>query len=181
MDRVFLRTITEDNLMDIWQIYGDEEVCRMCGAKPVRSIIDAAAVMDILIKNNDSFVIIHKETMKAVGIISIKRDIHRYNKNAYMFGYLLKKEFWGRGIMPQALKLAIKYTFNNLGAEVVSAAHFVDNIQSKKVLEKCGFVYEGTLRKEFRRWDGKVLDSCTYSILFEEFKENQEKYNIEND
>ena len=179
MDRIFLRSVTEDDLMEIWQLYSDYEICLMCGARPVKSIVDAAFIMDILIKNNDSFTIVHKGTGKVVGLISIKKDIHRYNQNAYMLGYLLKKSYWGRGIMPQAVKLAVKYSFNNLGADVVSVAHFTENLQSKRVIEKCGFNYEGTLRKEFRRWDGKVLDSCIYSILYEEFKENEDFYKIE--
>ena len=60
MDRIFLRSVTEDDLMEIWQLYSDYEICLMCGARPVKSIVDAAFIMNILIKNNDSFTIVQK-------------------------------------------------------------------------------------------------------------------------
>jgi RimJ/RimL family protein N-acetyltransferase len=71
--------------------------------------------------------------------------------------------------MPQAVGYMMKYLFKNMGADVVSAAHFVGNNQSKRVLEKCGFVYEGTMRKDYLRFDGAVLDSCIYSVTREEW------------
>ena len=175
MQDVFIRSVTEDDLMAVWRIYSDQQICLMCGAKPANSIVDAAAILDIMIKNGGNFAIVLKETMSVIGIISVRRDIHRYNKKAYMLGYLLEKSYWGRGFMPQAVKLMTEYTFNYLGADLISATHFKDNLQSKRVLEKCGFQYEGTLRREYVRWDGSVLDSCVYSLLWEEHNNKGEK------
>ncbi len=175
MQDIFIRSITEDDLMAVWRIYRDKQVCLMCGARPANSIVEAAAILDVMIKTGGNFTIVLKKTMTVIGIISVRRDIHRYNKKAYMIGYVLEKSYWGMGLMPQAVKLVIEYAFNYLGADVVSASHFKDNLQSKRVLEKCGFQYEGTLRKEYVRWDGTVLDSCVYSFLWEEYKSKGEK------
>ena len=45
--------------------------------------------------------------------------------------------------------------------------------RSRRVIEKCGFVYEGTLRETFLRYDGAVFDEAMYSLTKEEWQKLQ--------
>ncbi len=168
MDKIFIRSLLPGDEEGLYRIYSDERLCLASGSKPVRDIAQAKEKLNMLMQAGDSFAIVLTETMKVVGVISVRQDIHRFNRNAYMLGYVLQRDYWGRGIMPQAVGYMVKYLFRNMGADVVAAAHFVGNEQSKRVLEKCGFVYEGTMRADYLRYDGAVLDSCIYSILPDE-------------
>lgn len=169
MQKIFIRSLLPGDEEAFYRIYSDMELCLSSGSSPVRNMQEAEEKLSKLMQLQDSFAIVEIDTMQVIGVISLRKDAHRFNKNAYMLGYVLDRRYWGQGIMPQAVNYMVKFAFKNMGADVVSAAHFTDNHRSKRVLEKCGFVYEGTMRRGYLRFDGKLLDSCIYSILYDEF------------
>ena len=175
MADIFLRSVCREDANSIYSIYSHRQSCLDCGVKPLRTFRQTRALMDKMTADRDAFAIVLKDSMQTAGFISVSKDIHRYNPHRYMLGYILAPEYRGQGIMPAAVKKAMRHAFLNLGADVVSAACFTGNKASQRVLEKCGFVREGCLRKEFVRYDGRVLDSLIYSMLYEEYKELYEE------
>ena len=79
-------------------------------------------------------------------------------------GYWLAKPFWGRGIMTSVVRRACEFAFAEFGLVKIMAHVFADNESSAKVLEKCGFVQEGFLRKHHRK-DGNFLDARLFALL----------------
>lgn len=77
-------------------------------------------------------------------------------------GYWLAEQHWGKGIMPHALRLASRWSFQQFGIIRVQARVFVFNRRSARVLEKAGFKREGLMRKVFVR-NGKPLDMYLYA------------------
>ena len=69
-----------------------------------------------------------------------------YRKSAEI-GYFLGETFWNKGIMTQAVSLITEWGFKNLGIVRIHTGIFEFNKASQRVLEKCGFVHEGTFRK----------------------------------
>ena len=169
MNDIFIRSLTEDDLMLFYRMGSDVEACRASGARPAEDIVQAQVQLEKSMELGNCFAIVLRSAMQPVGLIYASPDIHRLNKKAYMLSYRLDRNYWGRGYMPQAVKYMLKFLFMNMGADGVSVAHFTENLRSKRVIEKCGFVYEGTLRREFSHWDGRILDSCVYSMLYEEY------------
>ena len=55
-------------------------------------------------------------------------------------GFVLAKEHWGHGLMPEAVKAVVDYLFNQIGLNFILCSHFKDNIQSARAQEKCGFI-----------------------------------------
>ena len=53
--------------------------------------------------------------------------------------------------------------------DVLSVIHYTFNTRSKRVIEKCGFKYEGTIRNAKELYDGRIVDEACYSILKEEY------------
>ena len=169
MRNFFIRSLLPGDEEAFYRIYSDMDLCLSSGSLPVHSMEDAKAKLNRMIEMGESFAIVHTETMAVIGVISVRKDIHRFNNRAYMLGYVLEKQYRGQGIMPQVVGYMMKYLFMNMGADIVTAAHFPGNESSRRVLEKCGFTYEGTLRREYSRFDGQVLDSCMYSITYDEW------------
>lgn len=56
-------------------------------------------------------------------------------------GYVLSRDHWGRGLIPEAVKAAMAYCFYGAGCDYLTIAHFDFNTQSRRVIEKCGFTY----------------------------------------
>ncbi len=84
---------------------------------------------------------------KAVGVISISPRVGIYRITAEI-GYWIGESFWGQGIMNEAIKEILNYTFVTF-PEVLKIVAFVYdfNIGSAKALEKAGFELESISRK----------------------------------
>ncbi len=78
-------------------------------------------------------------------------------------GYWLARDFWNRGIMSKVVKSFCQYGFDSLHLKRIEATVFEHNSGSCRVLEKCGFEYEGTLKKYYIK-DGKLVDVRLYAI-----------------
>ena len=83
------------------------------------------------------------------------------------FGYWLAEPFWGRGIVTEAVQAVVRHGFNLLPLVRIEASAFASNPASARVLEKCGFTFEGVRRHNVVK-DGQILDLLGYSILREE-------------
>jgi RimJ/RimL family protein N-acetyltransferase len=97
----------------------------------------------------------------AVGGIGIRlgEDVHRQTAG---LGYWLSEDFWGHGVMSEAVPAVTDYCFENFPLHRIHAEAYANNPASVRVLEKAGFVLEGRLRKNVIK-DGEILDSLLYS------------------
>ena len=103
---------------------------------------------------------------KAIGSIAVFRQQNIHRQTAEM-GYYIAQEYWGKGIMTDAVKQICEYVFKNSDILRIYAEPFAYNTGSCRVLEKAGFQYEGTLRNNAVK-NGKVIDMKMYSLLREE-------------
>jgi RimJ/RimL family protein N-acetyltransferase len=97
----------------------------------------------------------------AVGGIGIHLgvDVHRHTAE---LGYWLGEEFWGRGVMTEAVVAFADFCFQNFRLRRVYAEPFGNNSASARVLEKAGFIFEGRLKNNVLK-DGELLDSLLYA------------------
>ncbi len=79
-------------------------------------------------------------------------------------GFWLSPRARGRGLAARAIRLTVRWAFNELGLERVHGLTDVDNIAAQRVMTSVGFVREGVLRGLDRRPTGRV-DVVSYSIL----------------
>jgi [ribosomal protein S5]-alanine N-acetyltransferase len=82
--------------------------------------------------------------------------------------YCIGVEFQDKGYATEATRAVIEYGFQTMGLNKVQICHNARNPRSKRVIEKCGFTHEGTLRDYFLM-DGEFVDRLYYSILAREF------------
>lgn len=87
--------------------------------------------------------------------------ITRTHKSA--LGYWVGKPHWGKGIATAATKTLVRFGFETLKLERVSAFVFEGNLASERVLVKAGFKKEGVAKKEFIK-NGRFLDGILYGI-----------------
>jgi RimJ/RimL family protein N-acetyltransferase len=79
-------------------------------------------------------------------------------------GYWLAKPYWGQGIMTAVVRCLCELGFSDFGLVKITAHVFANNPTSARVLEKCGFVQEGYLRKHYEK-EGQFIDSKLYALL----------------
>lgn len=84
--------------------------------------------------------------------------------------YCIGVDFQRQGYAPEATKAVLKFGFETAELHKIQICCRSNNFPSKKVIEKCGFVYEGALRDYFYI-NGEYFDRLYYSILRDEFEE----------
>ncbi len=84
-------------------------------------------------------------------------------------GYVINPRYQGQGYAMEAVMRVLKYGFYELGLERIEARFIIGNDASRKVMEKCGMVYEGTQRHGVKA-KGKFYDVGVFAILSDEFK-----------
>ena len=100
---------------------------------------------------------------KVIGGIGAFRQGNIHRRTAEL-GYYLAEDNWGKGIMTQAVKQICNYVFDKSDVIRIYAEPFAYNTASCRVLEKAGFQYEGTLRKNAVK-NGRVVDMKMYALL----------------
>ena len=101
-----------------------------------------------------------------VGRISLGGISRGALQNAYL-GYGIDVDHSGRGYATQAVRLAVRVAFEDLGLHRVQAAVVPENTASARVLEKCGFREEGLARR-YLFLDGRWKDHRMFALTPEE-------------
>ncbi|MFD7768105.1 GNAT family N-acetyltransferase [Streptomyces sp. NPDC059787] len=84
-------------------------------------------------------------------------------------GYVLDEAMWGHGYATEAAHALLRWAFDTLDLNRVQAEADTRNVASARVLEKLGFVREGTLREDCVV-DGEVSDSWVFGLLRREWR-----------
>jgi|GEM_PF-1408652 len=115
-----------------------------------------------------SFAIVLKKSKSFMGII----EIYCFNKEdkKAKIGYWLGKKFRGNSYVPEALEKIIKFCFENLGLNKISADVIFSNLKSMKILKKFNFRKVGVKRKE-KFFEGKYYDVVLFELLKEDLNE----------
>ncbi|MCL1901463.1 MAG: GNAT family N-acetyltransferase [Firmicutes bacterium] len=103
---------------------------------------------------------------KFCGSIGAFKKDGLFSKSAEI-GYWIAQEYWKKGIVTTSVSKICKIAFETFDIVRISATPFEHNTGSRRVLEKNGFILEGTMRKGAYK-AGKVLNYCMYALLKEE-------------
>jgi len=84
-------------------------------------------------------------------------------------GYILAREHWGRGLIPEAGRALIEHAFRTTDVQRIYAPILAENARSRRAAEKMGLTLDGVLRSALelrgRRWDEAI-----YSVLRGEWR-----------
>ena len=144
-ERLILRPWRENDLTDFYNYARVDGVGQMAGWQPHKSLEETKTVLSIFIEQKKSFALELKENGKVIGSLSLDEKDENIdfpeNLKGRELGFALNKEYWGRGLMPEAVGAVVDYCFSELGFDWLCCGHFIWNNQSCRVIEKCGFQY----------------------------------------
>ncbi len=106
-----------------------------------------------------------KETGELIGTISAVNTID--NVKTVEIGYCIGYNYWGKGYVPEALRELMNFFNKEVGYKRIEGTHCIENPKSGRVFEKCGFEFEGILRKRTKDKNGIMCDVKMYSFIFE--------------
>ena len=169
-DRLLLRRMTMKDAPDIFAYSRDPEVARHVLWTAQKQLSEAKEYVRFMLRRYrddlpSSWGVIDKVSGKLIGTIGYM-DYNEENASVEV-GYSLAKWMWGKGLMTEALRAVIDYTFDVMDVNRIEAQHELDNPSSGRVMEKCGMVREGLLRQRLYN-KGKFVDVALYCILHED-------------
>jgi len=174
-ERLILRGWEKKDAKQLYEYACNPNVGPAAGWKPHESVRESREIIDQLFRANTTWAIVHKATDRVIGSIGLEPDKIRTGIMSRELGYSLAEEYWGEGIMTEAAKRVIAYAFGEMGLAVLMIRTSDSNSRSRRVIEKCGFEYEGTLRRAYRIYDGTLREIRVYSMLKEEYFANLER------
>lgn len=143
-ERLILRPWQQEDLEDFYEYASVDGVGQMAGWLPHESKETTQMILDSFILHKKTFAL--ELDGKAIGSLGIET----YNEENFpelaglqgrSIGYVLSKNYWGQGLMPEAVKAVLRYLFEDTKLDFVMISHFEWNRQSRRVIEKSGFTY----------------------------------------
>ena len=145
-ERVLLRLPRLDDAEELFaRVTSDPQVSKHMSWQPHADVDETRRVITELfnVGKDHTLVVVLCDTGEVIGAIGYQRPA----PHAVSFGYYLSREFWGRGLMSEAVELLLQRLQQDPQIYRVSAACHVDNARSAKVLERCGLSLEGRLAR----------------------------------
>jgi len=170
-ERLILRELRLEDINDFFDYAKNPNVSlELSGWEPYfTNKVKALGFLKSYVAKNDTWAVALRDNGKVIGHIKIYPDENRgkYSERngAKLLTYALSEDYWGRGYMTEAVKQVVKYFFDKMRVELLTVFHIPSNVRSKRVIEKCGFQYEATIKQGFKNYDGQVFDCIIYSIV----------------
>ncbi|NLD19511.1 MAG: GNAT family N-acetyltransferase [Clostridiales bacterium] len=169
-ERLILRMWSRKDAEALYNYAKNPNVGPHAGWKPHESVAESRLVIKTLFFPNMVWAMVDKETGSIIGSIGLDLDSIRPDVASKELGYSLDESYWGRGLMTEAAKRLICYAFEELKLTVLMIRTSDSNRRSQRIIEKCGFFYEGTFRRAYKTYDGGVREMRCYSMLREEYE-----------
>ncbi len=171
---VLRRYVAEDAPVMYANWANDPEVCRYMTWSPHESVDVSRGIIEQWVRDyenpsNYNWALELKETGKAIGSCSVVRIDESIDE--LELGWCMGRQWWGKGLMPEAARAILAFLFDEVGANRISAKHDVDNPKSGRVMQKIGMTFEGVRRQGFRGANG-VRDTACYAILACDYRVN---------
>ena len=170
---VSLKTARSDCLVDILHghLFGEAQIFQGTPITDIISVIqgtghlhkdkaESQTILDMFISEKKTFAIEYEG--KVIGSLGVEN----YNEDFFPelakykgreIGCALSKDYWGKGLMPEAVTEVIRYLFEDCGLDFVTYLYFLHNKQSARVQEKCGFHFVKAVKYTRQRFLKKAI------------------------
>ena len=165
--RLRLRWLESADIPAMFALGSHPEVARFWSSPPMKDVAEAEALL------RDIHSHFAAKTLFQWGIEGIDNAVllgsctlhhldfdHRHAE----VGYSLRREFWGAGLMTEALTLLLDFAFETLDLHRLEADADPRNERSLRLLERLGFVREGYFRERYHV-AGEIQDSVMLGLL----------------
>lgn len=177
-ERLILRETRLSDAPELFVNYSDIDVMRQMGGELHTTIEETVDMIrryhgwysqKVLVRWGISLKDGDDKLLGTVGIQEFDDDANKVE-----LGYELNKDYWGQGIMSEALLKILHYCFDTLEVQRVEAGTDGINERSHKLLNRLGFKQEACIRRRVHYFD-TFWDEYWFGLLVEEFNDLHNK------
>lgn len=147
-ERLILRPWREDDAAALFRYAQDPDIGPIAGWPPHTSIENSLKIIRTVFAAPETYTVVLKDTGEAIGCCGIMRSNSllsaELERDEAEIGYWIGKPYWGQGLIPEAVRVLIKRGFEELSLSVIWCCYYDGNFKSRRVCEKCGFIYHHT-------------------------------------
>lgn len=151
-ERIVLRPWRETDAEALYEYAKDDRVGPAAGWPVHKSVEESREIIRTVFALEGVFAVTLKGHDKAIGCIGVTCGA---NSNFPIpddegeISYWIGVPFWGQGLIPEAMRRVIRYSFEDLHLKQLWCGYFDGNEKSKRAQEKCGFKYHHTNEKTY--------------------------------
>ena len=145
--RLILRPWAESDAEELFRYAKDPEVGPIAGWPVHTSVENSREIIRGVLSEPETYAVVLKETGKPVGSVGVMfsgKSNGPVKDGQAEIGYWIGKPYWGRGLIPEAVRELLRRCFDDLGCTAVWCGYYDGNQKSRRVQEKCGFLYHHT-------------------------------------
>ncbi len=158
-ERLFLRSWQDSDAEDLYLCASHPDVGPSAGWPVHTSVENSLEIIRTVFAEKEVYAVCLKADNRAVGCVAITigaKSTLDLPETEGEIGYWIGVPFWGKGLIPEAVRELIRHGFEDLHLEKLWCVYFDGNNKSKRVQEKCGFTYHHTNQNIFWKLMGDI-------------------------
>ena len=152
-ERLILRPWRDSDAEALYRYASDPAVGSAAGWPPHRSVEESLEVIRTIFSAPEVYAVVLKESGEAVGCCGLlfgeAANTAEVEADHAEIGYWIGVPYWGRALIPEAVNALVDRCFDKLGLSAVWIGYYDGNDRSRRVAEKCGFVWHHTEEGRF--------------------------------
>lgn len=154
-ERLILRPWQASDAPSLYQYASDERVGPIAGWAPHTSIAQSLEIIETVFSRPEVYAVALQADDTAIGMAGLligKDSNFGIADNEAEIAYWIGVPFWGKGMVPEAVRELMRHAFEKLNVDALWCGYFADNEQSFKVQAKCGFKHHHTEENKFNQF-----------------------------
>lgn len=146
-ERLLLRPWRESDAEDLYRYASDPKVGPVAGWPVHTSVENSREIIRDVFSAEETYAVCLKRDRRAIGSIGLippEQTQVAALPTEMEIGFWIGVPFWGRGYIPEAVREIQRHAFEDLGCTALWCGYYDGNGKSKRVQEKCGFVFHHT-------------------------------------
>ena len=146
-ERLILRQWRESDAENLYEYAKNPKVGPIAGWPVHTSVENSRCIIREILSAEETYAVCLKDDRRAIGSIGLMAgaasNLNLPDTDAEI-GYWIGAPFWGQGLIPEAVRELLRHGFEDLKLNKIWCGYFEGNTKSKRVQEKCGFIYHHT-------------------------------------
>ena len=179
-DRLILRRFTADDADLIVELDSDPEVRRHVQLNPTTREEAAGEILPAWLRYYDRYrgygfwAAIERASGEFIGWFHLRPGLTDGRDDEPELGYRVRRASWGRGYATEGSRALIDMAFSDMGARLVWAETMSVNAASRRVMEKAGLRFVGTIFQDWpEKLPGDEEGDVRYAITREEWERDR--------
>ena len=139
--RLYIRPFTMADVQSVYEYCSQPQIGEFAGWAAHKSITESTEILNEWITEGYRHAIVLKENRKVIGHILVGPDSEENRVDTRELGCALNNQYHRQGIMTEAINATLCSLFLTDEIQYIWACCFQNNIASKKMIEKCGFIF----------------------------------------